>query len=296
MPARSHYLIANNAPVGGFSMTTESVPDGSFAIDIPDGSGVGLFGSATPSADTRIDSVGFDSSDPLFIEGGSLTPTGGITVNGDYGFVRKISLTTGRPQDTDNNAEDFNLVSTNAGVLNGIASKLGAPGPENSSSPIQRNATVKASLVDTAAGSFSAPNRVRDNTPNACGGPNCLMGTLDIRRQFKNNTGQPVTRLRFRVVDITSAPAPAGTADLRVLTGSDIVVDLVGGGTATVRGLTLEQPSLQANGGGLNSTLSAGTVTLNTPLGPGASINIRFLLGVQQLGSFRFFINVEALP
>ena len=296
MPARSHYLIANNAPVGGFSMTTESAPDGNYAGDIPDGSGVALFGSATPSPDTRIDSVGFDSSNPLFIEGGSLTPVGGITVNGDHGFVRKILLTTGRPQDTDNNADDFNFVSPSAEVINGTISKLGAPGPENSSSPIQRNSTIKASLVDTAAGSFSAPNRVRDTTPNACGEPNCLMGTLDIRRQFKNNTGQPVTRLRFRVVDITSAPAPSGTADLRVLTSSDLTVNLVGGGTALIRGLTLEQPSLQANGGGLNSTLAAGVVTLNAPVGPGASINIRFLLGVQQLGSFRFFINVEALP
>jgi hypothetical protein len=42
--------------------------------------------------------------------------------------------------------------------------------------------------------------------------------------------------------------------------------------------------------------LSAGTVTLATPLAAGASLNFRFLLGVQQNGSFRFFINVEALP
>ena len=64
----------------------------------------------------------------------------------------------------------------------------------------------------------------------------------------------------------------------------------------SVIGTTLEVPPAQPNGGGQNSTLSAGTVTLGTPLANGASINLRFLMGVQQGGSFRFFINVEALP
>jgi hypothetical protein len=64
----------------------------------------------------------------------------------------------------------------------------------------------------------------------------------------------------------------------------------------TVEGTTLEQPPLQLNGGAFNSSHSAGTISLATPLAPGASINVRFLLGVQQTGSFRFFLNVEALP
>jgi len=42
--------------------------------------------------------------------------------------------------------------------------------------------------------------------------------------------------------------------------------------------------------------MSAGTVTLATPLANGASINLQFLLGIQQTGTFKFFINVEALP
>jgi hypothetical protein len=46
----------------------------------------------------------------------------------------------------------------------------------------------------------------------------------------------------------------------------------------------------------LNSSLSAGTVTLGTPLAPGAAINVQFLLGVQTTGSFRFIVIVEALP
>ena len=42
--------------------------------------------------------------------------------------------------------------------------------------------------------------------------------------------------------------------------------------------------------------MSAGTITLGTPLANGASINVHFLLGVQQAGKFRFFVNIEALP
>jgi hypothetical protein len=42
--------------------------------------------------------------------------------------------------------------------------------------------------------------------------------------------------------------------------------------------------------------MSAGTITLATPLANGASVDVRFLLGIQQTGSYRFFVNVEALP
>jgi hypothetical protein len=63
-----------------------------------------------------------------------------------------------------------------------------------------------------------------------------------------------------------------------------------------VHGTTLETPPIQLKGGGLNSTLASGTVTLGTPLANGASINVQFLLGVQQPGTFRFLINIEALP
>ena len=67
-----------------------------------------------------------------------------------------------------------------------------------------------------------------------------------------------------------------------------------GGGSATVEGTVLEQPPDQSNGGAYNSTLSAGTVTLAMPLEPGESVNLQFLLGVQQTGNFRFFVNIEA--
>ena len=95
---------------------------------------------------------------------------------------------------------------------------------------------------------------------------------------------------------------------MRALTSTDVVVNGItdvgtctAAGSAppctvTVFGTTLEEPPTQAMGGAHNSSLSAGTITLATPLANGQSINLQFLLGVQQTGSFKFFINVEALP
>jgi hypothetical protein len=139
---------------------------------------------------------------------------------------------------------------------------------------------------------------------------NSTFGTLDIRKRIVNNTGGPITRLRFRVVDITSFVTPPGYADLRVRTSTLVAVSgindaatcFASNGIATtpcmvnVQGTTLETPPIQANGGGFNSTVSAGTVTLGTPLANGASINVRFLLGIQATGTFKFYVNVEALP
>jgi hypothetical protein len=131
---------------------------------------------------------------------------------------------------------------------------------------------------------------VQPGVPNA-------FGTLSIQRRFKNTTALPVTRLRFRVVDITTLGSPVASspqADMRVLTSTGVVTNSQGQEVVTVTGLTLETPPAQMNGGGLNSTL---TVALpGGALAPGNTIDVQFLLGVQQQGNFRFLVNVEALP
>ncbi len=289
IPARGHYLGTNSI---AYSLAGYATGDATWTTDIPDNAGLALFNTSTLVnlvLANRLDAVGPTSEvNTLYKEGtgyAALTP-----FSIDYSFYR--NLINGTPQDTGDNAADFLFVDTN-GTSAGAGQRLGAPGPENLSSPILRNATVKAGLIDPAAASSAPPNRVRDFTsdpPN-----NSTFGTLDIRRKFTNNTGASVTRLRFRVVDITTFPSPSGTADLRTRTSTPVVVT-ISGSPVTVQGTTLEQPPSQPNGGGFNSTLSAGTVTLATPLAAGASINVRFLLGIQQTGSFRFFINVEALP
>ena len=299
IPARGHYLAGNSS---GYALFPYGSADVFYDGDIPDTAGIALFSTANAGsldAQHRLDAAGFSTeANTLYREGAGLTSPGANP--GNYSFVRK--LTNGRAQDTDNNAADFAFVSPTGGTFGGVASTLGAPGPENTASPIQRNAQVKGSLIDPATGLTQPPNRERSLVPVTNG----ANGTLTIRRKFTNATGVPVTRLRFRVVDVTTltgGTVPAGQADIRALSSSDSMV-VTTGGPVQVRGLTLEQAPdglggfalAQPNGGGLNSSLAAGAITVAQPLAPGASINVEFRLGVQTGGSFRFFVNIEALP
>ena len=317
IPNKGHYLCVNSV---GYSLAsypagngTTATGDATYTTDIPDNAGIALFNTSIPADFTlanRFDAVGSTSeANTLYKEGTGYPTLTPFSI--DYSFYRDNcgkngSITTFGPcpggglvQDSNNNAADFVFVDTN-GTSAGAGQRLGAPGPENLSSPIERNASFAVNLLDICVAAASPPNRVRDFTsdpPN-----NSTFGTLDIRREVFNNTGGNVTRLRFRVVDLTTFPAPSGIADLRPRTSSAVVVTVdrppCGSGTSniTVQGTTLEQPPSQPNGGGFNSSMSAGVVTLATPIANGASVNVRFLLGIQQTGSFKFFFNVEALP
>jgi hypothetical protein len=310
IPARAHYLVVN---ADGYSLgsypagpDTTATPDQIYSqFDIPDDGGIALFNTADEthfSFGTRLDAAGFSPpvvpevrgavskhspsmTNPLFFEGNSLTNP--VSADVDHSFVRR--MTTGRPQDTDDNASDFQLVAVDPTELTGAV--RGAPGPENLSSPLM--GLIKSALIEPCAARDEPPNRVRDASD-----PVAQFGSLVVRRRFINFSDQPMTRLRFRIIDITTQPAPAGTADLRAMSSSTTSVQIKGAGCTgsnelTVQGLTLEEPPFQPNGGGLNSTLSAGTVTLATPLAPGASIDVQFLLGVQQTGGFRIFAILE---
>ena len=314
IPARGHYLGANSVgySLGGYPTDhgATATPDATYTANIPFMAGIALFRTADPAGFTlanRLDAFGYFSAPDLYREiGFSSFPVSSSGTN--FFYVRKMGVAArGLPQDTGDNENDFVLTTLGSDY----GATLGAPGPENLSSPIQRNAQLRATLLDPMQSAAGANNRARNSTPNQaiCGG-NCPLGTLSIRRTYTNNTGQPVTRLRFRIVDITTVPESTnntGTADIRVLsrTGS-FTVTRVDGSQVTVQGLTLEQPPNQPNGGGLNSSLSAPTITLETPLAvaddpstPNArenTITVEFLLGVVQLGNFSFFVNVEALP
>jgi hypothetical protein len=302
IPARGHYLVTNAL---GYSLSLNAAADvappaagggaASYNADIPDGAGLALFRTGNPALfltpAERLDAVGFTGS--TFFEGAPLTPAGGITTPLEHSFARKE--TSGRPQDTDQNENDFYFLEVGGAGSNGRTAILGAPGPENTTSPVQRNGVIKASLIEPTAASTAPPNRVRSGQVQA-GAPNAF-GTLSIQRRFKNTTAFAVTRLRFRIVDITTLNSPVGgspQADLRVLSSTGVVTNSQGTEVVTVTGLTLETPPAQANGGGLNSTL---TVALpGGALAPGNTIDVQFLLGVQQQGGFRFLVNVEALP
>lgn len=316
IPNRGHYLCVNSV---GYSLAsypagngTTATGDATYTTDIPDNAGIAIFNTSVAVDFTlanRLDAVGSTSeANTLYKEGTGYPALTPFSI--DYAFYRDNcgksgSITTfgactiDTPKDTNNNAADFIFVDTN-GTSAGAGQRLGAPGPENLSSPIQRNASFAVNFLDPCVGGASPPNRVRDFTSDPAN--NSTFGTLDIRRTVTNNTGGNVTRLRWRVTDITTFPAPSGIADLRPRTSTAVVVTVdrapCGSGTSnvTVQGTTLEQPPSQPNGGGFNSSMSSGTVTLATPLANGASLDLRFLLGIQQTGSFKFFINVEALP
>src|SRR5688572_11907453 len=316
IPNRGHYLCVNSV---GYSLAshpagngTTATGDATYTTDIPDNAGIAIFNTSVAVNFTlanRMDAVGSTSeANTLYKEGTGYPALTPFSI--DYSFYRDTcgksgSITTfgacpiSTPKDTNNNAADYVFVDTN-GTSAGAGQRLGAPGPENLSSPIQRNASFGGNRLDPCVASSSPPNRVRDFTSDPAN--NSTFGTLDIRMTFTNNTGGNVTRLRYRVIDLTTFPAPSGIADLRPRTSTAVVVTVdrapCGSGTSnvTVQGTTLEQPPSQPNGGGFNSSMSAGTVTLATPIANGASIDNRFLLGIQQTGSFKFFFNVEALP
>lgn len=312
IPARGHYLCANLDPEfgsgyslgaypsgnptpaaspSGFAGTT---PDRAFVIDdLPDGFGVALFatqGGTNLNAQTRLDAFGFTQSPALFKEGNGfpVVPAG----TAEHTLYRDLRGST--PKDTNDNAADFLFVATEVSLQTPL---LGAPGPENTNSPVQRNAGIKATLIDPSVSASAPPNRER--RPNF--EPNANLGTLRIRRRFTNSTGASVTRLRFRVVDITtlgnenSCGGAGPCADVRALTSTDGEAGAGGGQLVIVRGVRLERdPPAQPNGGGFNSSLSADHINLALPLAPGASVNIEFKLGVMRTGTFRFLVNIEA--
>lgn len=300
IPNRGHYLCVNS---GGYSLGsypsgngTTATGDATYTTGIGDDAGIALFNSTTTfSLAKRLDAVGSTiEANTLYKEGPGYPAVGAIT--SEHSFARKVDLTNGLLADTNSNSADFRFSDTTS-TGSPAGQNLGAPGPENLSSPIQRNATIKLSLIDVGCVTALATNacaRFRDPTPDVPN--NSTLGTLSIRRRVTNNTGAAVTRLRFRVVDTTTFPPGAGNADVRFRTSATYTANLSGGGTAQVQGLTLETPPNQANGGGYNASGSVGTITLATPLANGASINVHFLLGVQTSGTFRFLLNVEALP
>jgi hypothetical protein len=341
IPARGHILATNS---NGYTLNNYPAGNGTtafgnitYTIQIPDNAGIALFGTSVTfnyNFANRIDAVGSSAdNNPLYREGtgypaiassaleGSFFRRlpGGCTgsLSGNCNTIALVSTTLGPtspyPQDTDNNATDFLYGDVGATDL-GSSRRLATPGPENLSGPVTGILTpgLVVTRLDSTVPEDVAPNRVRNTTP---GSPqNATFGTLTFRRRFRNNTGLPITRLRFRVVDITTLPsigsgcnvepAPAScAADLRALSASNSVVSIndpsVCGSTpcnAAVQGATLEGPPIQAFGGGFNSSWSADGITSATPLLNGASVNIQFVTGLQQTGVDRLYVLVEALP
>jgi hypothetical protein len=323
IPARGHYLFAGSTySLANYGGTGAAAGDQTLSSDIESDRNVAIFSTTSLlnlSTQTRLDAVGFGSNTggncDLLREGTTLTQLSGSVL--EHSFFRDECGKKGNPatfglcptggfvKDSNVNNDDF-IFGDTSGTVTPAGQRLAAPGPQNLAGP-RLNVSIPTLLLDVTQAASAAPNRVRDLTPQL---PNAVNGTLSVRRRFVNNTGANVTRLRFRIVDFSAFPTPGAIADLRALTSPTITVSgiadpgtcLASKGSAvtpctvTVQGTTVEQPPAQPLGGALNTSMSAGTITLSTPLAPGASINLQFLLGVQQTGSFKFFFNIEALP
>jgi hypothetical protein len=276
LPARGHLLVTGAGySLSDYGGTGLAAGDVSYSTDIPVGTTLTLTNSAGGTVDTATNST-FTALIPA--------------ANSQYSFVRRLDLNTGLPTDSGTDASDFNLVevnstssgpadSTDSSTSNGKL-RLGAPGPQNRTSPVIRILTY---------GTFSSnasENTLRDNTSGAGGAP---FGTLSLRRTITNSTTAPITRLRLRVTNITAGTPTGGNgvADVRLLDST----------TTSVNGVNLNptvvEKSTGATTGVLNSTL---LITLPAPLAVGDSVKIELLFGVFTKGSYRLAGFFEVLP
>ncbi|MDT7807107.1 MAG: hypothetical protein QOJ70_920 [Acidobacteriota bacterium] len=298
IPTRGHLLVGNSI---GYSLSSYASLD----ADVSSGTDVFVDNQGFQLRDNTgmvvIDSVGFidGGNNATYIEGTGLEQSFSRPAD-QYAYVRKMGTANGgRPQDTNNNANDFVLVSVTGAPHDGITAPpvLGAPGPQGLTSAADFNNSTTGSLVEPNADKSAPPNRVRTGSGDS--------GTLSIRRSVTNNTDQFINYLAFRVIDITTLNSPpvAGAsppqAQLRLVTSSDAETFTNSQGrTVVIRGTVLEfddgcgcEPA-QPDGGGLNTSVNVGNFG---GLEPGATIDVQFLLNVVQAGTFRFYVNVEAL-
>ena len=249
IPNRGHYLCVNSV---GYSLAsypagngTTATGDATYTTDIPDNAGIAIFNTSVSAnfvLANRLDAVGSTSeANTLYKEGTGYPALTPFSI--DYSFYRDTcgkdgSITTFTPcpaggvvTDTNDNAADFVFVDTN-GTSAGAGQRLGAPGPENLSAPIPAGNSFTLSPFDSCVGPLSPPNRVRDFTSDPAN--NSTFGTLDLRGTYQNNTGGNITRLRFRIVDLTTFPAP-----------SDIIAMITGPATVQLSHRDMIDGSLQ---------------------------------------------------
>jgi hypothetical protein len=294
VPAGGRFLVTNT---DGYSLGTVYSAESATQFATGNVSYSGDFALNSPlslnSGETVIDSVSDLSS---FV----------TSPGNQYSFVRRLD--SGLPADSGTDTQDFNLVDTAAtvstvgetGVGPLTAARLGAPGPQNTRSPIQRNSLIGFSRLNLPG--VNADARYVSRGSNAD-----TLGRLSLRRVITNKSETvTATRVRLRLVGITAgASSTQGVADLRALSSSGFKYRL-GDGTLqdAAVGIALESPSSPTaapllagsagNGGGLNSSW---IVPLpGTGLAPGGSINIEFLFGIKVEGQYRMAIDAELLP
>jgi uncharacterized repeat protein (TIGR01451 family) len=304
IPARQYYLVADTR---GYSLSSYGFPDIDVATSQPpepelpiyfyDNEGLQLVGPDEPSI---IDSVGFagGGNEIQYVEGTGLQRASSRPAD-QYAYVRKRTMATdGLPQDTNNNANDFLLVSVTGTPHTGISAPpvLGAPGPQGLTSPLTySNSQVTGALVDPTKSKEEDPNHVRVGSGDS--------GTLSIRRSLTNNTSETFNYLGFRVIDITTLNSPTvveDQAELRLISSTETSADVPSrGGEIPIFGTVLEYDALcpcppqQPNGGGLNTSVFT-NFSNEGSMPPDSTVDVQFLMNVVKSGAYKFFVYVEA--
>jgi uncharacterized repeat protein (TIGR01451 family) len=305
IPARQYYLVGDSR---GYSLISYGFPDIDVALSQPpepnppfyfyDNEGIQLVGAGEGNI---IDSVGFTGggNDFQYVEGTGLQRASSRPAD-QYAYVRKRTMATnGRPQDTNNNAGDFVLVSVTGTAHAGISAPpvLGAPGPQGLYSPLTySNSQVTGVLVDPTKDKEEDPNRVREGSGDS--------GMLSLRRSFTNNTTSTFYYVGFRVIEISTLNSPntlGDQAELRLVSsGETSAVVPSRGGPVTIYGTILEYDEMcaclqpqQPNGGGLNSSVFTDFSNENS-IGPGETFDVQWRFNVVKAGLYRFYVYVEA--
>lgn len=291
------FLAVNATVTTGYSLKDyggvgKAVHDAAWTVDVFDNSGVGVFRSTSLlDGSTRIDAVGFSTSAADYKEGGGLSPAAGITVGGEWAFVRQAPYPAGVVRDSGNNSLDFVFQSTNAGVYGGVQSALGSPGPQNVASP--RNVPMPSGLADPSVAPTLAPNKTQSGNYHY------------FRRKVTNNTGVAIGKIRLRISAITTLFGvgynPGVQADWRGISTTDASITVVGPGTVTARGVTLEAPTVGYSASGKGAGYNASFIVDLSDLGlaglpDGESIYVNLGFRNVKGGSYYFILVPEFLP
>lgn len=201
--------------------------DATFTLDIPDNAGIALFKTANPSKFTlpnRLDAVGSTSEPDTLYKEGKGYPAIMTSLPADYSFYRDMCGNSGRatsvggcpqggiPKDTDDNAADLLFVDTQGSFI-GAGQRLGAPGPEGLASPVFLNSSgglpqITSTQVAPCRRFWEMPNSRVEVKPDPKNSFPEAFGALSVYRSFTNTSKFPLRHVRFRVIDITSFPAP----------------------------------------------------------------------------------------
>ena len=239
---------------------------------------------------TVLDAVGSDSAG--YFQGQALPAFSGQPTD-QYGWVR--TQQTGVLKNTQSNAADFALVSTTGGSIGGVQSMLGSPSPTSSTTPWDRSSVVSSSLLDPGFAEKVAPNRVTTRQPGTPG------GKVETRRVITNYSGQTITALQVRLIDLSEAnglapvlvPPTTTKASMRAtMPSSPTVTVTVNGNPVTVTNLSPAAPSSASPGGGLNSTFPIPLPEGGLPAGQSVTVALTFTADTS--GTFWFRYSTEA--